>query len=82
MVSKVCNLMIPKIIFDSTVRTDVLLHNRFAMGYSTWSHLAREYTVCPSRKKEKKGKNGAKNSSKLTEIFKNDPKMTKTAPVK
>jgi hypothetical protein len=48
---------VPKMNFQQRLRTDVLPYNRFRMTDSTWSHLAREYTVCPSRKKDKKGKN-------------------------
>jgi hypothetical protein len=58
------------------------LDNELWMGYTSGDHLRCEYTVAGTLKNGKKEKNGVQKSTKLTEIFKNDPKMTKTAPVK
>jgi hypothetical protein len=82
---KVCKLtskMFPKIIFDSTVRTDVLPYNRFRMGYTSCDDIPREYTVSRGWKSGKKGQNRSQKLTKLTKKRKNSPKMAKTAPIK
>jgi hypothetical protein len=82
---RVCNLRTqnaPKMkILDSAMRTDALLETLFAMGYSTWSHLLREYTVSPRVQKRQNRKIWSQKESKLTQIFKNETKMPKIPPV-
>jgi hypothetical protein len=53
------------------------LQNSFWMSYTSASGSPCEYTMCRSRKKDKKRKNDAQKSSKLTKTAKNPPKSEK-----
>jgi hypothetical protein len=82
---KVCKLtskMFPKIIFDSTVRTDGLLEKCFVMINTSCDDIPREYTVSRGWKSGKKGQNRSQKLTKLTKKRKNSPKMPKTAAAK